>query len=266
MIHLTREVRFNLVPGGGQRPLTNSWGGWPSATVISPSLVMRCELSGDLEPDSGYLCNIKLIDDAIRDRVIRYCCDQNPTMTAEQIVRFGMHQLANVFPANCQMERLQLCVTPTLEYTIHRKDDPMIQLTQQFEFSASHRLHNPRLTDEENQRVFGKCNNPHGHGHNYVLMVTVEGNPDEEESLIPLEEFEVSVKREVIDLLDHKHLNVEVAAFRDRNPSVENIAMVIWTMLEASLPKLGEGKARLARVRVYETPKTWADYFGPSIS
>lgn len=265
MIHLTREIRFNLIPGGGQRPLTNSWGGWPSAAVISPSLVMRCQLSGELEPDSGYLCNIKLIDDAIRERVVRYCCDQNPMMTAEQIVRFAMQQIADVFPPNCQVEQLQLCVTPTLEYSIHRKDDPMIQLTQQFEFSASHRLHNPSLTDEENQRVFGKCNNPHGHGHNYLLMVTVEGDPAEQACLIPLEEFEIAVKRDVIDRLDHKNLNVEVEAFRDCNPSVENIAMVIWRMLEPSIPDLGEGNARLARVRVYETPKTWADYFGPSV-
>ena len=264
MIHLTREIRFNLIPGGGQRPMTNSWGGWPTATVISPSLVMRCQLSGELEPDSGYLCNIKLIDDAIRERVVRYFCDQDTLMSAEQMVRFAMNQIAEVFPGNCQVEHVQLCVTPTLEYSIYRKDDPMIQLTQQFEFSASHRLHNPSLSDEENQRIFGKCNNPHGHGHNYVLMITVEGDPADGGSVVPLEKFETTVKKKVIDLLDHKHLNVEVDAFRDRNPSVENIAIVIWEMLESSIPNLGDGDARLAKVRVYETPKTWADYFGAS--
>lgn len=262
MIHLTREVRFNLLPGHSQRPVTNSWGGWPTATALSPHLVFRCQLAGELETDSGYLCNIKLIDDALRNKVIRPCCESPPPETAEALIQFAFQAIQGAFPDNCRIEKLTLGVTPFLEYSIHSKNETMIQITQQFEFSASHRLHNPALSVEENLRVFGKCNNPHGHGHNYLLKVTLEGTPDEQKPVVSLEGFESLVRSQVIDELDHKNLNVEVAAFQSLNPSVENIAMVIWRMLEPALVDLDDGQLRLACVRVYETPKTWADYFG----
>ena len=262
MIRLTREVRFNLVPGGGDRPVTNSWGGWPTAVSISPAMVFRCTLAGQIDETSGYLCNIKLIDDAIRQKVIKPACETYSQMTAESLTQFAFRQIKDEFPENCQVEQLQLASTATLEYTLHSENPDMIQLTQQFEFSASHRLHNADLSVEENRRLFGKCNNPHGHGHNYVLKVTIEGMPDDNGRLVSLEAFESLVKRDVIDCLDHKNLNVQVEAFQELNPSVEHIAMVIWNMLEDAVSKLGDGKARLACVRVYETPKTWAAYCG----
>ncbi|RIK62987.1 MAG: 6-pyruvoyl tetrahydrobiopterin synthase [Planctomycetota bacterium] len=129
-------------------------------------------------------------------------------------------------------------------------------MTQCFEFSASHRLHVPGLSDEENRRVFGKCNNPNGHGHNYQVEVTVAGPVDARTgSVLPLPAFESLVKREVIDRLDHKHLNSDTEEFARLNPSVENIARVIWEILEPQM-----SPARLRRVRVWETAKTYAEY------
>ena len=136
----------------------------------------------------------------------------------------------------------------------------MICLTQQFEFSAAHRLHCPELSEDENRKLFGKCNNPDGHGHNYVIEIAIQREPDERHAeVIGLQQFESTVKKLVIDRLDHKHLNKNVEYFSRINPSVENIAMAIWTWLDGQF-----GDAKLANVRVYETPKTWADYGGHS--
>jgi len=133
----------------------------------------------------------------------------------------------------------------------------MVRLSQKFEFSASHRLHSAQLSDEENRKCFGKCNNPNGHGHNYEVQVTLAGQPDESGSFIDIPAFERVVAQTVIDKFDHKNLNVEVTEFRELMPSVENIAMVIFRMLK---PKFAEQRARLAAVTVWETPKTWCEY------
>jgi 6-pyruvoyltetrahydropterin/6-carboxytetrahydropterin synthase len=130
----------------------------------------------------------------------------------------------------------------------------MVRLSQKFEFSASHRLHNPKFTDEQNRALFGKCNNPHGHGHNYVLEVTL-ANPAATQLEIPA--FERIVSATVIDPFDHKNLNIEIPQFRDLIPSVENIAMVIYRLLKSPLEKAG---AKLAAVTVWETSKTWCEY------
>lgn len=264
MISLTREVRFSLVPAADERPVANSWGGWPSATTIAPWLTLRCTLAGNVEPETGYLCNIKLVDDALRQRVVVPAGDRYREMTCESLLQFAFQQIDGVFPKHCQIDRLQLCVTPSLEYTLNTRNKSMIQLTQQFEFSASHRLHNPELSAEENRQLFGKCNNPHGHGHNYVVRVTVEGPLQENSTLVSLEELEQQVKQHVIDRLDHRNLNVEVPEFEDLNPSVENIAVVVWNLLQQPIQSLADGSVKLVQIRVYETPKTWADYFGDS--
>ena len=133
----------------------------------------------------------------------------------------------------------------------------MVRLSQKFEFSATHRLHNPSLSEEENCRTFGKCNNPHGHGHNYEVQVTLAGRPDESGVLVNIPAFEHIVGSSVIDKFDHKNLNVELPEFRELIPTVENIAMTIYRLLK---PKFNDAGAKLAAVTVWETPKTWCEY------
>ena len=134
----------------------------------------------------------------------------------------------------------------------------MVYLTRKAEFSASHYYHNPEFTPEENQRIFGKCNNPHGHGHNYTLEVTVKGNVDQRSGfVVDLKELKEIMNREVIDAMDHRLLNKEVAEFKDQIPTTENLAISIWRRLEAKL-----SLAELHRVRVYETPDLFVDFYG----
>ena len=133
----------------------------------------------------------------------------------------------------------------------------MVLITRKIEFSASHRYHNAKLSPEENRRVFGKCNNPHGHGHNYTLEVTVAGEPDPVTGMVlDLKELKEILEREVMQRMDHRHLNHEVPELAGMIPTCENIARVIWEWLE---PKITQGK--LQRVRLYESADLYADCF-----
>ena len=131
-------------------------------------------------------------------------------------------------------------------------------LTRKCEFSAAHYYHNPDFTAEENRRIFGKCNNPNGHGHNYTLEVTVKGKVDPRSGfVVDLKQLKDVMNREVLDALDHRHLNLEVPEFHDRIPTTENVAIAIWQRLHAKL-----NVAHLHRVRVYETPDLFVDFYG----
>ena len=134
----------------------------------------------------------------------------------------------------------------------------MVFLTRKAEFSASHYYHNPEFTPEENRRIFGKCNNPNGHGHNYTLEVTVRGQVDSRSGfVVDLKELKEIMNREVIEALDHRFLNKEVPEFATAIPTTENLAISIWQRLQPKL-KLAE----LHRIRVYETPDLFVDYYG----
>lgn len=134
----------------------------------------------------------------------------------------------------------------------------MILLTRRAEFSASHYYWNPKFSAEENERVFGKCSNRNGHGHNYTLEVTVEGGVDPVTGfVVDLKWLRDVIEREVLDVYDHRHLNLEVPEFREAIPTTENIAIAIWNRLTPALKG-----SKLHRIRVYETPDIFADYYG----
>jgi 6-pyruvoyltetrahydropterin/6-carboxytetrahydropterin synthase len=135
----------------------------------------------------------------------------------------------------------------------------VILLTRKAEFSAAHYYWNEAWSAEENARVFGKCANRNGHGHNYTLEVTVAGAVDPVTGfVVDLKELKDTMEREVVSAYDHRHLNLEVPEFKTAIPTTENIAVAVWKRLLGKIP----GKARLYRVRVYEMPDLFADYFG----
>jgi 6-pyruvoyltetrahydropterin/6-carboxytetrahydropterin synthase len=133
-------------------------------------------------------------------------------------------------------------------------------ITRKVEFSASHVCRNPRLSDEENQRVFGLAANPNGHGHNYLLEVSLEGEPDPFTGMVfDLKEMKEVLNREVVEPFDHRFLNHEVPPFDHVIPTPENIARDIWRRIE---PHFARPRSRLHSVRLYETPDLYVDYFG----
>jgi 6-pyruvoyltetrahydropterin/6-carboxytetrahydropterin synthase len=136
----------------------------------------------------------------------------------------------------------------------------VVHVTRQVHFNAAHRLYNPTKSLAWNQRQYGPCSNPHSHGHNYVLEVTVRGRPDPETGyVIDLGELKQILQRTVIEPCDHRNLNVEVGFLRGTIPTTENLVIAFWQQIAPHLPPA----VTLQRVRLYETPRNFADYFGP---
>lgn len=137
----------------------------------------------------------------------------------------------------------------------------MIELTRRATFSASHYYWNDAWSAEMNERVFGRCANRNGHGHNYTLEVTVAGEPDAVTGfVVDLKWLKDVMEKEVVGVYDHRHLNLEVPEFARVIPTTENIAIAAWRRLEPVLNHAGG--VRLSRVRVYETADIFAEYRG----
>ncbi|RYF90914.1 MAG: 6-carboxytetrahydropterin synthase [Chitinophagaceae bacterium] len=123
-------------------------------------------------------------------------------------------------------------------------------------FNAAHRLHNPAWDDARNAQVFGKCNNPHYHGHNYELIVQLTGEPDANTGYVmDLKILSDLVKEKVLDKFDHKNLNLDCPEFANVNPSAENIAIVIYNLLQPEIPQ-----DLVLKIRLYETERNFVEY------
>ena len=134
---------------------------------------------------------------------------------------------------------------------------PTVTVTRHVHFNAAHRLHNPALSDAENRSIFGPCNNPNYHGHNYELEISVEGEIDARTGYVAdLGVVKRIAEETVLSVLDHKNLNLDVPEFRGLIPSAENIALVIWRKLEGKLP------GKLVKVVLWETPRNRVEYDG----
>ncbi|MGG6230603.1 6-pyruvoyl trahydropterin synthase family protein [Tenacibaculum sp. SDUM215027] len=135
---------------------------------------------------------------------------------------------------------------------------PKVTVHRKAHFNAAHRLFNPKWSDEKNYEVFGKCSNPNYHGHNYELIISLTGEIDQETGYVyDLGKLKDLIKLKVEDVLDHKNLNIEVEEFKNVNPTVENISVVIYNKLRVSIPE----KLDL-EVTLYETPRNYVTYRG----
>ena len=134
--------------------------------------------------------------------------------------------------------------------------------SRRYHFSASHRLHVEALSEEENRRTFGKCNNPFGHGHNYVVEVTVSGPIDAATGMVVnLSDLDLFAQREVLDLFDHANLNT-LEAFRDRVTTTENVCVEMWSIFSRFAESKEYPQVRLERIRIEETGNNSFEYFG----
>ena len=134
----------------------------------------------------------------------------------------------------------------------------MIYVSRREVFSASHRLHNNSLTDEENLKIFGKCNNPNGHGHNYILEIIVAGEVDPKTGyVIDLKQLKTIIIENIISKVDHKHLNYDVDFLEGINPTTENIAIAFWNVLVDKIPS-----GKLYSIKLHETENNFIEYRG----
>jgi len=138
---------------------------------------------------------------------------------------------------------------------------PLVEITRRESFSAAHRLHDPRLSDEENRRLYGMCNTEHGH--NYALEVTVRGGLPANGMVMDLNRLMLILREEIVSHVDHKHLNRDVPFLQGIIPTAENVAVAFWGRIEKRISQ--NESCRLLRVRVYESRENFVDYQGQSV-
>lgn len=135
---------------------------------------------------------------------------------------------------------------------------PIVTITRRLQFNAAHRVHNPALSDAENKALFGKCNNPNWHGHNYTLDVSVSGPVDERTGyVVDLSHIKRVVEREVIDKVDHRNFNLEVDFMQGVIPTTENIVVAMWRVIEPAMRP-----AKLTKLVLWETQNNYVEYDG----
>jgi len=261
-VELTRTIRFCLEADGGlatDAPAANTFAAWPPMRGLGRyyELVVTCR--GTVNEPTGYLVNIKHIDQVVRDHGLPALAGfaARPEAPLGGVLRSIWRAIESAL--NCAPVAVTLRLTPHHTLTLRDNDMDTVTITQQFDFSAAHRLHVPELSDAENRETFGKCNNPSGHGHNYRFELAVRATMDATGRVTPVERIDQLVDRVVLERFDHKHLNVDVAEFRDFNPSVEHIAKVIHDLLTEPLAEMG---LTLEAVTVWETEKTACTYRG----
>jgi len=273
-MHLTRRVRFSAAHHFAVESLPKEererlFGAGARTLGHGHDYILEATVEGSVDPRTGMVMNIKELKDRmigvglhgiagrmLNDEVAELH-DRVPTL--ENLLGVLWARLAGTrWPHGVRLERLALWENEELGAEYEGKGDRSMRLMRVYDFCAAHRLHSAALSDAENVRVFGKCNHANGHGHNYTVEITVEGVPDSRTGqVVPLGELDALVEREVLQPFDHKNLNVDLPDFASENPTAENIARAIWRRLEHKLPA-----GRLRRVRLVETPRNAAEYYG----
>ncbi|MHC4482915.1 MAG: 6-carboxytetrahydropterin synthase [Planctomycetota bacterium] len=265
MHKLARQVRFSINPFLVEESVGfNAFSSKPAGEGLSIFFELCVELIGEVNTATGFVVNVLDIDETVREFVVPIFGER-----IKEDFRRGKHvgfseiakllksawgQLAEKFGA-ARLSKLSLALNPFRKVAVDDKDCKMIYFSEKFEFAAMHKLWNEDFSDERNLEVFGKCANPAGHGHNYVIEVTVTlpGGGDG----FQIGDFEKVVDNEFIRFVDHKNLNVDVAELSRTNPTVENIAALAWEKLVGKF-----GEAVLHCVNVWETDKTYCSYCG----
>ena len=265
MHKLLRQVRFSINPflsedGGGY----NSFASAPAGEGLSIFLELSVEVTGPVDPSTGFVINVSEIDGNVRKFVIPIFADRIKQRFQQakhvglseivELLRSSWDQLADRF-GTAKLSELSLKLNPFRKIVINSKDLNMVFFCEKFEFAAMHKLWNNDFTEQQNMEIFGKCAHPTGHGHNYIVEIMLQMPADRNDFRIS--DFEKIVDDELIKLLDHKNLNADLDFFNKTNPTVENITTLAWNRLANRF-----GKAKLHRVTVWETDKTYCSYEG----
>jgi len=269
---LARLVRFSINPFpqaslkadlSEQNQGFNSFASKPAGEGLSIFLELSVELVGSVEPATGFVVNVTDIDRNVRRFAVpifteRIAADFQQAShiglyAVAELLSSAWDQLADKF-GTARLSKLSLKLNPFREVAMDSQQSQMLYFSEKFEFAATHKLWNDNFSQRRNFEIFGKCANPTGHGHNYVVEVTIKrligGNN------FCIGDFEKIVDDELIKLVDHKNLNVDVAEFKRTNPTVENIAAFAWGKLA------GKFGPALHCVTVWETDRTYCSYYG----
>ncbi len=257
---LRRTVRFSA--GQGASVGLNTFAGSPSLRGWGRHYEVDVECVGRVDPSLGYLVDIKDVDRAVRavllPRVDMALVSGRPGPA--ELVGGSLTELDSALGG--RLRSVRLCLSPFFSLEVRMDSHEFVLIRQRFDFAASHRLHCEHLSDEENRKLFGKCNHPSGHGHNYRVepCVRVRLAADHLDRFT-LDELEAATDEAIIRRFDHKHLNLDTPEFGPGgvNPSVENIAMVFFNLLAPAI-KERSADAELVNVTVWETDRTCSSY------
>ena len=261
---LARKVRFSVNPFSAEDAEGhNPYASKPTGEGLAIFFELGVELVGRVEPATGFVINVIDIDNVVRryavpvfaDRIKKSFqqCKYTGLSDMAELLKSAWKELADKF-GTAKLNELSLALNPFRKIAIGCGDCKMVYFSEKFEFAATHRLWNDGFSDEKNFEVFGKCANPAGHGHNYIVEVTIKAPSDKE---LCIGDIERVIDGELISILDHKNLNAQVPEFGKINPTVENIAVFAWNKLADKF-----GEASLHCVTVRETDKTSCSYYG----
>jgi 6-pyruvoyltetrahydropterin/6-carboxytetrahydropterin synthase len=224
---------------------------------------LEVTIRGHVHPQTGMVMNMTdlkaLVNEVLGEFDHKHLNEDTPYFraqipTTENIARVLWRLIAARLPADVALDRVRLAETADL-WADYRGEDET-DFVRVYSFAAAHRLHAPALSDAENRAVYGKCNNPNGHGHNYTLEVTARGPIDGETGMVIDLATMDRIVRGVLDQLDYRHLDREIAAFAAQPSTAENIAVYLWNELEPGF------EGRLAHLRLWETRNNIFEYAG----
>ena len=265
MHKLARHVRFSINPFLSEDNTGfNEFASAPAGEGLSIFFDLSVEVVGEVEPTTGFVVNVADIDRAVREFAVPVFAEQikENFRRAKHIGFFAIAELlgsawgrlADRF-SPAKLGKLSLKLNPYRKVAMDSEDLDMVYFSEKFEFAATHTLWNDDFSEQRNFEVFGKCANPTGHGHNYIAEVTIK--MPKNANGFSIGDFERVVDDELIKLLDHKNLNVDVEEFSRTNPTVENIAGFAWNRLADKF-----GEATLHCVSIWETDKTYCSCYG----
>jgi 6-pyruvoyltetrahydropterin/6-carboxytetrahydropterin synthase len=261
---LVRQVRFSVDPFDFEtRPGFNPYASRPTSLGLALFMELGVQVKGPVEPISGFVVDVGDIDRAVRrytvplfaDRIRDRYCRHVPVGISDLVELLWIsHEGLKDKLGGSALEALRLKWSPFRCVEIRMEDPDMVYYGEKFEFAAMHKLWNPALSEAQNLALFGKCANPAGHGHNYVVEVTVKTRPNEAMDPLAIEQV---VDEQFIEQVDHKNLNADVPFFAEVNPTMENIARFAWEVLAGRL-----GRVDLHGVTIWESDRVCCSYDG----
>jgi 6-pyruvoyltetrahydropterin/6-carboxytetrahydropterin synthase len=265
MVRLGRQIRFSVNPFfDTDAPGANGYASKPCGEGLALFLELTVEIVGAVHPETGFVVNVTEIDRDTRALAVPVIAERIRTRYREarhmdlgmvgELLEAARERLAGQF-GDARVDRLILKLNPYREITMEAREPGVLYFSEKYEFAAMHKLWNDSFSEAENFAVFGKCANPTGHGHNYVVEITVATRAGA--AGFQVGRFQETVDAELIEVVDHKNLNEDVPAFGERIPTVENLAAFAWERL------VGKFEAsRLHSVTVWESDRTYCTYQG----
>ena len=264
MQKLVRKVRFSVNPFLPEDAIGfNSYCSKPCGEGLAVFFELEVGVVGAVEADTGFVINVSEIDKAVREFMVPIFAKQlrEDFGNKRHISLVKLTELLKLAKENLKgklggvfLAELGLKLNPFRRMAMDCEDEKMIYFSEKFEFASMHKLWNDEFSEEKNFEAFGKCANPAGHGHNYVIEVTVKSPAN---SGLSMNDFEMIVENEFISQVDHKNLNADVEHFGKVNPTVENLAAFAWGNIEGKF-----GEAKLHAVTVWENDRTYCTYYG----